>query len=285
MSRTRTISRRSSRTPSPEDLEALGRARLVRLVAGQDGAVVPDAELPLLCGRRRADPHAEALQGLDERVPVVEDLVRAEVEHDEQDVGVPDEIHEPRLRVARERGQVHELEGDLVHVQDARRGRAGREGVVGHLGVRRRHVRDEPRLAGVGRPDDRDLRRSGPLDVVEGAAPGAALLLAAAGPELGDLLLDVRLELLRPLVLGDLGEHLAERGEPLPVALRRAVPLLGLEVLRCQVRRHAGRDDILARLAEEAGWRAPAWTRFSSSRSTLARFGRSTSRRAAPGGG
>ena len=61
-------------------------------------------------------------------------------------------------------------------------------------------------------------------------------------PELANLLLEVRLELLRPFVLGEQTKQLAECFEPLLRCGRFAILVLNLEVLRGKVGRHRGRS-------------------------------------------
>src|SRR3989441_5574879 len=98
--------------------------------------------------------------------------LRIEIEHVEKEprpLGVPQELvtEAPALRRSRDEArQVGDHERALVvHADDAERRLERREGVVGDLGLGRRHPRDERRLAGVGEPDDADVGKELELEV------------------------------------------------------------------------------------------------------------------------
>src|SRR2546429_48183 len=84
-------------------------------------------------------------------------------------LGVPQELvtEAPALRRSRDEArQVGDHERALVvHADDAERWRERREGVVGDLGLGRRHPRHEGGLAGVGEPDDADVGEELELEV------------------------------------------------------------------------------------------------------------------------
>src|SRR5262249_60622936 len=106
------------------------------------------------------------------------------------------------------------------------------------LAVRARERGMQRRLAGVGRADEAHLRRALAAHG-ERAATRAALLRAdELVPELLDARLDVGLEMLRSLVLGNRAQHLLQQVEALARLARGPVGLLRLLVLRGQVGRH-----------------------------------------------
>ena len=148
----------------------------------------------------------------------------------------------------RHRRQVDELEVDLVEDQHARLGILRRERVFRDRGARSGEPRVQRGLARVGRPDERDLRRALGTDDERGAAARAALLrpLQFLG-ELLDAALDVGLEMIGPLVLGDRAQHLVQPVEPLARIAR--FPERGLRrlVLGAQVCRHRDRRAVTSR--------------------------------------
>jgi len=98
----------------------------------------------------------------------------------------------------------------------------------------------QARFAGVGRPDEADLRGTfGAHDQRRSRATSTFLRSREFLGELLDAGLDVRLQMVRPLVLGDGPEHFAQAIETLLRFARLAVGFLRLLVFRCDVGRHA----------------------------------------------
>jgi hypothetical protein len=146
------------------------------------------------------------------------------------------QIEDPVLDVnLRQRRQVDQLKRDVLVGHHPGLRLARREGVVRDLGFGVGHPGDERRLSAVGRSDERDLPRALLGDVVAVAARTLRLRLQL---EFRDPRLDARLELLRPLVLGDDAQHLFERSDLIVRGLGRAESLLGLVVSRWKVGRH-----------------------------------------------
>jgi len=89
-------------------------------------------------------------------------------------------------------------------------------GILADLGLGAGELDVQARLAGVGWRDERYLRRPLRLEAVH--RPGARRSLARPGQLVGQLLdagLDIGLQMLGPLVLGDLLEHHLQPAEPL----------------------------------------------------------------------
>jgi len=94
-------------------------------------------------------------------------------------------------------------------------------------------------VTAIGRPEDDELACALSLDVVDLGAARSGLpgLLHGVG-EFRNPRLDVRPHLLGPLVLGDHGQHVAERLELLVRCSGLLERLLSVEVFGCEVCRH-----------------------------------------------
>jgi hypothetical protein len=138
--------------------------------------------------------------------------------------------------LGRDGGEVHELKTNVFVGHHPGLGVLGRERIRRDLRPGAREPRMQRRLARVRRPDQRNLRRALGADHDGRAAASPALL----GPlqlfgQLLDAPLDVALEMVRPLVLGDHAEHLSQPLQALPRVARLAEgslrgPVLGREV-------------------------------------------------------
>ena len=119
-------------------------------------------------------------------------------------------------------------------------GRLGGERVGGDLGRCPREAANQLALAGVGTAQED--RRAGPLPW--DAKTAAALLAAFLGDqvllELGDLGLQIGLEVVGPLVFGDLLEHDLETGQFFLEGRGPAVFCLGLQILLGEIGWHSG---------------------------------------------
>jgi hypothetical protein len=165
----------------------------------------------------------------------------AEIHHQQARVRRLQRGSKPWQRMLRRHGrQVHELEVHVLVRHHARLRKLGRERIGRDLGVRTGQARVQRGFPGVGRPDQRELRRTlGPDDERRPAARGAALLrrLDFLGQFL-DAALDIRLQVVGALVLGDGAQHLAQAIEPLARIARLAERGFGGLVLRAEVGRH-----------------------------------------------
>jgi hypothetical protein len=227
---------------------ALGVRELIALVGQQQ--------------RRQADP--EGIVGLRLRVvdpfgrerleqrhafllepsPQAGDLIDAsgvpEVDDEQGAAGVLERAWHPGLEeLGAHRRQVEKLEVDVLvgehpGQRDLRGERVGSGG-----GVRAGQPRMKARLAGVGWTQQRDLRCAFRPHDQRGSA--ARPTLARPGDVLRQLLdprLEVGLDVLGALVLGDRAQHLAQAFEPFLRLTRLAIGLLGRLVLRREVGRH-----------------------------------------------
>ena len=164
----------------------------------------------------------------------------AEIDHQKGRVGRLQGVDQPWLHeLLGDRRQVDELEMDVFVGEHAWHRRVGREGIGTDLGLRSGPALVKAGFAGVRRTDQADLRRALGANRVGGTAPAPPFL--GTGEFLGELLdaaLEVALNMLGSLVLGDGAEHLLEAVEAFARLPCLAVRLFGSSVLRCDVRGH-----------------------------------------------
>jgi hypothetical protein len=144
-----------------------------------------------------------------------------EIDHQETRVRRLQRAAKPGHRVrARDRGQIDELKRNILVRHHPCLRKLGGEGVGRGVRARGGEPRVQRRLAGVRRPEQRELRGTLGPDHEGGSAPGAAFLRALE--LLGEFLdapLDVRLQMVGALVLRDDAQHLAQ---PLQALIRVA---------------------------------------------------------------
>ena len=182
-----------------------------------------------------------SLEPIEHFLALLDAVVAAQVDHQEDQVGRTDQVLDVRVHeILGDRRRVDQLHGHVLEGHHRRGRRLRGERVGGHLGRRPREAANQLALAGVGTAQE-DCR-AGPLP---GDAKTAAALLAAAllGDqvllELGDLGLQIGLEVVGPLVLGDLLEHDLQTGQFFLARRGPAVFLLGLQVLLGEIGWHA----------------------------------------------
>jgi hypothetical protein len=143
--------------------------------------------------------------------------------------------------LGRDRGQIHELEGNVLVGHHPGLGILGRERIGRDLCLGAREPRMQRRLADIRRPDQHDLRRALGPDHQRRTGPCPAPL----GPlelfgQLPDAPLDVALEMVRPLVLRDYAEHLSQTLQALSRIARLTERAFRGLVLGREVGRHDG---------------------------------------------
>ena len=125
-------------------------------------------------------------------------------------------VHDPGNRmVAGDRRQIHELEVDVLERQHRRLGEPSGEGVGADLGVCTGELGDKSGFSGVRGSEHRNL--CGTLRSNDERRSGAGTAPLRTRELLGELLdprLDVALEMLGALVLGDGAQHLPQALEP-----------------------------------------------------------------------
>ena len=141
-------------------------------------------------------------------------VVRRHVEDEEDAVRVVREVREVGLGVTdRDRGRVDELHLHVLELHHPGQGRARRERVLADLRVRVRERREERGLARVRRPEEDPL--AGPLALhvadLDPVSRPAARRVRGLVLELREALAEVGQHLLRPLVLREERDHLAQR--------------------------------------------------------------------------
>ena len=141
----------------------------------------------------------------------------------------------------RDRGQIDELEVDVLERHHARLGMLRRERILGDVRAGTGQARMQQRLPGIRRPEQRDLRGAFGADHQRGATVPAS---PARAPEFAgqvlDPRLDVGLQVFGSLVLGNDAQHLPQQLQPLARIAGAAVGGLGRLVLGAQVGGHPG---------------------------------------------
>jgi hypothetical protein len=169
--------------------------------------------------------------------------VFAEVDDHQQQIGLADDRAHPGVAgLLGDRRQVDELDAHVLVEHHGRLGELGGEWVRRDL---RRGVGQggqEPGLAGVGRPDERDLAGALLADRVELGRGRAAALLLGLVAQLRDAGAQVGLEVVGALVLGHDRQHGLQRLDLLGGRAGPPIGLLGLVVRRWQVRGHRRLD-------------------------------------------
>jgi hypothetical protein len=129
------------------------------------------------------------------------------VDDDPEKIRVAHDVEDPRLDVlVVQRRKIDELEGDVLEAHHPGGRLARGEGVVGDGRQRVRERRDQGRLAGVGRPDERDL--TGPLARDQMRVRRLSGLARRLFLELREPRLEIALESVGPLVLRNDAQHL-----------------------------------------------------------------------------
>jgi len=183
--------------------------------------------------------------------------VAREVHHDRDQVRPPQRVHQPRgCEVGRDRRGVHELDLDVLEPHRARHGLVRGEGVVRHVHMGVGQGPHDRALARVRHPHQGHLARARSGHVEDVRVLAAALLAPGVqgGLELAHAALDVRLQPLGPLVLGDRAEHLLQRGQTLLVRGGPAEPIVCCLVVGCQVGRHGCGSRSSARCGQVRSW-------------------------------
>jgi hypothetical protein len=158
--------------------------------------------------------------------------------HQQRPVGAPQHLRHPRLHpFRRQRRQVDELELHVLELRHPRRRRMRGEREWLDIRFRVRHRPQEARLAGIGRPQQRDLSDALFLNQVERRGARRTFFLVFLA-QLRQLAADVGLQFLRALVLGQHGVHLLERRNALRHGFGPAEFLLGGQVIRSEIGWH-----------------------------------------------
>ena len=171
------------------------------------------------------------------------EAVRIRDVHDHQDaVRRLQCVDDPRFdEIRRDRRQIDQLQVGVLERQHARHGLARGQRVGPDIRLRAGQARVQTRFARVRRPDQRDLGGTFGPDRVHG--PRATTALARPGEFLGQVLdarLDVGLQVIGSLVLGNRAQHFLQARQALGRLARGPVRRLGLAIVRGQVRWHAG---------------------------------------------
>ncbi len=184
-------------------------------------------------------PHLGALEELQERDHRLLHVVRRDVEDEQGAVRAVHEARQVRLGVAaRDGGRVHELHLHVLERHHPGLRRTRREGVVCDLRMGVRERLEERRLPRVGRPEEHPLPGAFAVHVAEIDVVPAARHVLGLVLELGEACLEVALELLGALVLGEERQHLAQGLDALLVRRRATEPQLGVVVLGREVGWH-----------------------------------------------
>ena len=212
----------------------------ITLVSDRDGSLDGDERRRVRGKRPSVGPDARPFQNRRKRAGAFLQVVRGDVQDEEDTIRAVHEVRKVGLRVVLRHGRrVHELHLDILERHHPGKRRARGEWIGRDLGVRMGQRAHERRFPRVRRPDQDPLPRALPghvprIEPLGSAAPRHRPFLL----ELRDSVLQVRLHLLGAFVLGQQRQHLAQHLELFGVRGRLAESLLRLLVLRRQIRGH-----------------------------------------------
>ena len=178
-------------------------------------------------------------QGPDHGFQILEEALGPQIRDQQQRVGAAYQAQQVGRHVFRShRRAVHQLDLDVFEGNHAGLHAGGGEGVVTDLGVRVGQGLQDRGLAAGGRTREDELGGPFPAEPQGWAAafPAGAVGLRL---ELGELALEISVQVIRPLVLGQEGDHVFETGDFLVDSGRLAKRLLRLSVLGSDIRRHS----------------------------------------------